>query len=233
MILAAGRGVRLRPITDEMPKAMVAVGGKPLIDHALAVVARAGIHDVIINLHHRGEVIERHVGDGTRFGLRVIYSREDPLLGSGGGIVHARPLIGESTFVTLNADTIIDIDLRDVLAYHRTKAAVATLVLRKDPRMEEFGLLRIDRNGRLVQFLKARAPETHERGEAFMYSGVQILEPHVFDYMPAGKAFSVSEITYPRMLQQGERVFGFPFEGLWITVGTPEELSAARRRLRT
>jgi len=66
-----------------------------------------------------------------------------------------------------------------------------------------------------------------------MYSGVQILEPHVFDYMPAGKAFSVSEITYPRMLQQGERVFGFPFEGLWITVGTPEELSAARRRLRT
>jgi len=111
MILAAGEGLRLRPLTETVPKALVEVGGRPLIDYALNAVRHSGVEDVVINLHHLGDRIRDHVGDGRRFGLRIAYSEERTLLGSGGGIRHARHLLGTGTFVTLNADTIIDIDL--------------------------------------------------------------------------------------------------------------------------
>ena len=140
MILAAGEGTRLRPITDKIPKAMVEVGGRPLIDYALETVRRAGLGEVVINLHYLGSMIRDYIGDGSRYGLRVRFSEEDPLLDSGGGIVHAREFLGDRTFVTLNADTIIAADLKKIVESHRASRATATMVLRKDPKMAEFGL---------------------------------------------------------------------------------------------
>jgi NDP-sugar pyrophosphorylase family protein len=233
MILAAGEGRRLRPLTERIPKALVEVGGKPLVEYAIDNLVRyGGVHDVVVNLHHLGEQIRDRLGDGSRFGLRIHYSEERTLLGSGGGIVHARELLGAGTFVTLNADTIIDIDLALVLAYHRERGAAATLVLRKDPRMAEFGLLHTDASGRIVRFLKHERPGASGPAEPFMFTGVQVLEPRVFDYMPGHGAFSITEITYPRMLHANEPLFGYPFEGPWITVGTPQELAAAEAEIK-
>jgi NDP-sugar pyrophosphorylase family protein len=235
MILAAGLGQRLRPLTERIPKALVRVGGRPLIDYALDTLLRAGITDVVVNLHHLGDEIRKHLGNGSSHGIRTHYSEENPLLDSGGGIAWAEPLLGQRTFVTLNADTIIDVDLRSVVRFHRERGAVATLVVRKDPSMERFGLIHVSREGRVGRFLDWSAPSDvlAQIGqlEPFMYTGAQVLEPRVFDYMARGLAFSMTRETYPRMLASGEPIYAYPFSGTWLTVGTADELAAAERAL--
>jgi len=231
MILAAGEGTRLRPITETTPKALVRVASRPLIDYALATVARSGITDVVVNLHYLGHMIREHVGDGSAYGLDVRYSEENPLLGSGGGIVAARELLGESTFVTLNADTIVEADLDELVSHHQKEKAKATMLLRKDPRMEQFGLIHIDGSGRIRRFLHHEGPGADTDLDPFMFTGVQVLEPDVFDYMPAEGAFSITAVTYPEMLAAGEPLHGRAFDGRWITVGTPAELAAANSEL--
>jgi NDP-sugar pyrophosphorylase family protein len=230
MILAAGEGQRLRPITETLPKALVKVGGRPLIEYAVETLVRSGITDIVVNLHHLGDLVRAHLDDGTRFGARIRYSTENSLQGTGGGIRQARSLLGDETFVTVNSDTIIDVDLGEVAAFHREHEATATLVVRKDPRMERFGLIRLADGGRVGAFLDTRR-ESADELEPFMYTGVQILAPRVFDYMPAEGAFSITEVTYPRMLRAGEPLYGYRFDGTWLTVGTPDELAEATARL--
>lgn len=228
MILAAGRGERLRPRTDTTPKPMVEVGGHPLIDYALGSVARAGIQDVVVNLHHLGPLIREHVGDGSRFGLRVKYSVEEILQETGGGIRDARSHLNGSTFVTMNADTIVDVDLRDLVEFHRSSGAAATMLLRKDPTMAKFGLIETELDGRVGRFLGRPRPGCTEPLEAYMYTGVQVLEPTIFEYLNIEGPFSITKVAYPAMLESGERVQGKPFDGAWITIGTEAELTAAK-----
>lgn len=232
MILSAGLGTRMRPATLTKPKPMVEVGGRPLIDFALATLAAADIRQVVINLHHLPEQIRSYLGDGGDRGLQIEYSFEEILQGSGGGIRDARRLLGTGTFVTLNADTLVGIDLRPFLRKHRDSGAAATLVLRKDPEMDRFGTIGIGRNGRIRRFLTHMAPSATDRGDAYMFTGVQILEQRIFDYMVETGPFSITETTYPKMLAAGEPLFGAVFEGPWLTVGTPEELTAAEESLR-
>ncbi len=236
MILAAGLGVRLRPLTETTPKAMIEVGGRPLIEYAVDGYKRAGINRIIINLHHLGGVIKAHLGDGSAFGVDILYSEEDPLLGTGGAIVNVEHLLGDDTFVTVNADTIVDLDLADVLEFHRRHCAVATMVLRKDERMADYGMIGTAPDGRITDFLGKRFPGATTDGgapapEHYMYTGVQVLERQVFSHMPRKGAFSMTKVTYPGMLEAGLPVYGYPFGGTWITVGTAEELAAARTAL--
>jgi len=227
MVLAAGRGERLRPLTDTVPKPMVVVGGRPLIDYALDCVANAGIRQVVVNLHHLGDLIRDHVGDGSRFGLAVDYSVEEVLQDTGGGIRDARPFLDGSTFVTLNADTIVDVDLRGLAEAHARSGALATMLLRKDQRMASFGLIETEADGRVGRFLGQPRPGCREPLEPYMYTGVQVLEPRVFDYLRTEGPFSITKISYPAMLAAGEPVVGCPFDGAWITVGTPAEMAEA------
>ena len=231
MILAAGLGTRMRPLTDSRPKALIEVLGRPLIDFALRTVAAADIRDVVINLHHLGDQVRTYVGDGSRWGVHVDYSPEDPLQGSGGGIRQARPLLGDATIVTLNADTLAGVELGPLLEEHRRRQATATMVLRRDPQMERYGAIRLRTDGRIQNFLTHTAPGPAAPAEAFMFTGVQILEPRVFDFMAEG-AFSITEVTYPRMLKAGVPLFGSVFEGPWLTVGTPGEREHAENELR-
>ena len=232
MILSAGLGTRMRPLTLGKPKPLVSVGGRPLIDFALATLAAADIRHVVINLHHLGEQIRDYLGDGRDRGFRIEYSFEEVLQGSGGGIRDARRLLGSGTFVTLNADTLIGIDLLPFLRQHRERAAAATLVLRKDPEMDRFGTIGIGADGRVRRFLSHMAPSATDSGEPYMFTGVQILEQRVFGYMGETGPFSITEATYPRMLAANEPLFGAVFAGPWLTVGTPEELAAAETSLR-
>lgn len=233
MILAAGRGQRLRPITDSLPKPLVVVGGRPLIDYALDCVARAGIHRVVVNLHHLGPLIRDHVGDGSRYGLEVDYSEEVILQETGGGIRDARPFLEGSTFVTMNADTIVDVDLGPLIESHLARGALATMLLRKDPRMAEFGLVETESDGRVGRFLGRARPGCREPLEPFMYTGVQVLGPRIFDYLATEGPFSITRVSYPAMLEAGETVQGIAFDGAWITVGTAGELAEADRILGT
>jgi mannose-1-phosphate guanylyltransferase len=237
MVLAAGQGTRLRPVTDGQPKALVPVAGRPMIEYALLLLRHYGIREIIINLHHFGEQIETHLGDGRKLGLELSYSIERELLGTGGGLLKAKPFLQDGTFIVINTDALIDLNLAQLIAFHRQVSAVATLVLRPDEKADQYGSMDIDVKGRIYRFLEAKAP-TSSVGPTrkLMFTGVQIFEPKVFGYMDASEAaqkFSTTMQTYPRMLQAGEALYGFCFEGFWQDLGTVERIKKTEERLRT
>lgn len=231
MVLAAGLGTRLRPLTNDRPKALVEVGGRPLITWNLELLARFGITDVVINLHWHGEVLRRALGDGAAFGLRIEYSPEDPLLDTGGGVKRAQTLLGESDFVVMNSDTIVDVALDQLIARHHATGAAATLVLRRDPDQARYGEIEIDGDDRIRRFL-GTPPTVSTPLRAFMFAGVHVMSPGVFDFMPAdGGIFSLTRATYPAMLAAGARLYGFPFDGFWRVIDTPNDRERADRDL--
>ena len=231
MVLAAGLGTRLRPLTNDRPKALVEVGGRPLIAWNLELLARFGITDVVINLHWHGESLRQALGDGAAFSLRIHYSPEDSLLDTGGGVKRAQALLGDGDFVVMNSDTIVDLALDRLIAHHHATGAAATLVLRRDPEQARYGEIEIDGEDRIRRFL-GTPPTVDVALRAFMFAGVHVMSPRVFDFMPAeGGVFSLTRATYPAMLAAGVPLHGFPFEGFWRVIDTPSDRERAAREL--
>lgn len=232
MVLAAGRGTRLAPLTDHLPKPLAPVAGRPMIAHVLEFLRSGGIDEVVINLHHLGHLIEEAVGDGHRFGLRVRYSRENPIRDTGGGLKQAEPLLGGEPFVVVNADSLLELPLRDLIAYHERRRPLVTLVVRPDPEATKYGLVELDAENRVRRIAgePAEAPADGLRG--FMFPGIHILEPAVFSWMDADGAFSITRVTYPRLLRGGCLIVGYPTTARWVTIDTPDTLAAADRELR-
>jgi len=227
MVLAAGLGKRMRPHSDALPKPLVAVAGKPLIDYALDRLAEAGVERAVVNVHYRAELIEQHLASRTR--PRIVISDERAeLLETGGGIVKALRLIGDAPFVLLNSDTLWVDGVRPNLARLATAfdparmdallllAATATSI-----GYAGRGDYRMLADGRLVR-----------RGERdvvpFVYAGAAILAPALFADAPEG-AFSLTRL-FDRAAER-ERLFGLRLEGVWMHVGTPDAIAAAERAL--
>jgi NDP-sugar pyrophosphorylase family protein len=232
MILAAGMGNRLRPLTDRMPKPLIDVGGHPLIAYTLALVRAAGIREVVINLHHLGAQLRDALGDGRRYGVSLRYSEEDPILDTGGGIKRAEPLLGGGRFVVLNSDTICDIDLRDVIAWHAAQGAVATMVLRPDREAAtRYGVIEIDRGARIRRFL-GQPRDVAEPLTPLMFAGIHVFEPEVFAFMEEGR-FGIVAQTYPRLIAADRPLYGYRFEGYWRVLDTHAGLAEGRWELST
>ena len=223
MILAAGLGTRMRPLTETVPKALAPVAGRPLIEYALRFLRSQGIEQIVINLHHLGDKIRDALGDGSTYGVQITYSPEDPLLETGGGIKNAQAFLDGEPFVVMNCDAILDIDLAVVLDAHRRTNATGTLVLRPDPNAAEYGLLEINAAGRLRR-LRGEPAEVDEPVSAYMFTGCQILEPRIFNFMPEVKPFSTTRETYPAMIRASEPLYGFVHTGPWMVVDTTEDI---------
>jgi MurNAc alpha-1-phosphate uridylyltransferase len=216
MILAAGRGERMRPLSDAMPKPLLEVGGYRLIEYHLAALLKAGIREVVVNLSWLGDRIREALGDGTRYGLSITYSPEGPAaLGTGGGIHRALPLLGVDPFLLVNGDIWIDLPFEDL---RRPAGSLAHLVLVGNPEHHPQGDFGLDVSGRV---LPDPTPLT--------YTGLAVLDPRLFDGCEAG--------TYPlkplldRALAAG-RLSGQRHDGIWSDVGTPERLAALDARMR-
>lgn len=235
MLLAAGLGTRLRPLTDTMPKCLVRLHDRPMIDYPLLMLRRYGVREIVVNLHHFADQVEEYLGDGARFGVHIVCSREETLLDTGGGILRVRGLLDQGAFVVVNGDVLIDLRLDRVLRFHRQRGAAATLVLRKDPAAEAYGAICTDARGNVCRFLHHEAPRAPQgKLEQYMFTGVQVLEPTVFRYMDEDEVpFGITRRTYPRMLRAAERLSGFRFDGEWQDLGTPERLESADWRLRS
>jgi len=237
MVFAAGQGTRLHPLTHATPKALVPVSGRPMIEYSLLLLKRYGIREIIINLHHLGDQIESHLGDGARWGLQITYSKEPELLDTGGGLLKAKRFLDDGAFIVINTDVLIDLPLNEVMAFHHKKKATATLVLRPDPLADQYGSMDIDGDGRIRRFLQTQiSPDPAVPTTKLMFTGVQILEPRIFDHMATGGAprkFSTTKDTYPRMLLHQERLFGFRFDGFWQDLGTASRIEEAEARLAT
>jgi NDP-sugar pyrophosphorylase family protein len=235
MVLAAGLGTRLLPLTERLPKALIPVAGRPMIEYSLLLLRYYGIRDVIINLHHLGAQIESYLGDGKGLGLQITYSEEAELLDTGGGLLKAKPFLQDGTFIVINTDVLIDLSLSTLVAFHEAKRAAATLVLRPDPLADQYGSMEIDADGRIHRFLRTQIsrPDSHPTTK-LMFTGVQVLEPRVFDCMESDSAvqkFSTTKDTYPRMLLHRESLYGFRFDGFWQDLGTATRIRDAEENL--
>jgi len=220
IILAAGRGERMRPLTDSVPKALLGVGGKPLVVRHLEKLAAAGFGEVIINHAHLGELIERALGDGGQFGIRIVYSRESEALETAGGIAYALPLLGAAPFAAVNADVFSDYDYVQLAqAVARLNAAdfLAHLVLVDNPEHHSKGDFALH-EGRAVL-----------AGDKLTFSGIAAYRPDLFAGTARGSRAKLAPLLV-KHIGRGE-VRGEHYRGRWHDVGAPERLAALNREL--
>ena len=252
MILAAGYGTRLWPLTIDRAKPAIPFMNRPLVGYVAEYLARFGCDEVVVNLHHRPDSVRAALGDGSRFGVRLRYVEEPEILGTSGALDNARHLLDGGTFVVVNGKIATDIDLHAALETHRRRNAIATLVLRPNPERERYSTVLV-RDGLIAGFGPAPTPRASDNaddenppdpgtragsgvagsaagdaaGVPLMFTGIQILEPRIFDYIPP-KVFSHSTAdVYPKAWQSGERVVAHVAGGMWY------ELSTIRRYLET
>jgi len=225
MILAAGLGTRLRPLTNTMPKPLLPVGGTPLIVWNLLLLRRHGFREVIINLHHLAPMIEQALGNGSKYGVRIWYSQEPVILGTGGGIKQAEPSFSGEPVLILNGDTLVEIDLDALVAFHRRRNAAATLVVRSDPEAAKWGLVEVDDEQRLVR-ITGRGRSAPTVTQPRMFAGIHLLHPRILRDVPKGKVSSIID-AYVAAIQRDETVLGFDHEGYWSDIGTPERYAQA------
>ncbi len=231
MILAAGFGTRLRPITDQVPKAMVPVGGGPMIVHALGLLRSFGLRQVIINLHHLGRVIERGLGDGSGFGVDVRYSREEEILGTGGGIVRARKFFGRERIVLINCDCLIDADFNSLLARHERSSAAATLAMVSPADREQYTEVMVDAGG-FIRSIGGKPPFHNGGGgdaKALTYSGLAVIEPELIDLLPSqGFSCLVNDGIIPA-LSKDASIAAWLHEGYWKGLDSEDKIREAER----
>ena len=225
MILAAGLGTRLRPLTNTVPKPLLPVGGTPLIVWNLLLLRRSGIREVVVNLHHLGDLIEKELGDGSTWGMRISYSREPTILGTGGGLKQAERFFEGRPFLVLNGDTLCELDLGALCRFHMQQLPIATMVVREDPDADRWGALELE--GRRVVRINGRGRVPQGSVVTRMFAGVHIVDPRLLRTVPAGRESSIIE-AYVHEIQQGEPVLGYTLEGYWSDVGTPERYTAAQ-----
>jgi len=227
MVLAAGLGTRMRPLTERRAKPALPVLNRPLIAHTLLRLARAGVTDVVVNLHHRPASVRRAIGPGRPFGLRVRYSREPRILGTGGGPRQARRLLGRGPVLLVNGDVLFDFDLRALVRRHRASGALATLALRPNPDPSRYGPVVTDRSGRVLS-LAGRPAGAH--GRVSLFAGVHVVDPALFERLPRGASDSVRDLYAP-LVAEGGHVAGVRLRGAWYDLGDPPCYLAAQRRL--
>jgi NDP-sugar pyrophosphorylase family protein len=227
MILAAGFGTRLRPLTDSLPKPLLPIAGRPLIVWNLLLLRRHAVTEVIINLHHLGHLIEQALGDGSQFGMTLAYSREPAILGTGGGLKQVEPFFGGEPFFVLNGDTLFDLDLGGMADAHRRSRAVATMAVREDPDPDRWGALEVEASGRVAR-ISGRGRQPEGASCKRMFAGVHLMHPRLLASVPAGRESSVID-AYVRAIQDGETVAGYELSGYWSDIGTPERYEEARR----
>ncbi|MBC7792744.1 MAG: NDP-sugar synthase [Clostridia bacterium] len=232
-VLAAGFGTRLSPLTQTVPKPMFPVGQVPLIGYALKLLAYHGITDVVVNLHHLGNMVRGVLGDGAAYGVQVTYSDEQPeILDTGGGLKKMASVL-DDTFVAVNSDTILDIDLHAVIEAHKNAGALATMILRRDPAQGAYGQIEVDAESRIRRIVgHAKLGTAPAALTPYMFTGVHILEPRFLDYLPEGPS-SVVRAGYMRALDHGEVLRGFVTDGYWVDAGTPPLYFNANRELLT
>jgi len=220
MILAAGFGTRLWPLTEDRTKPAVPFLGKPLVVYALEYVRAFGAVDVVVNLHHRGDSVREALGDGTAFGCRVRYSLEDEILGTGGALDRAKPWLEDDDFIVVNGKIVTEIDLGPAIAEHRERDAIATLVLSPNISYEHFRIVECDESGLIRRFAGFPEPGCRAGAAPLMFTGIQILSPRLFEYIPAGRFSHTTADVFPAAIADGRPVVGHVAAGAWKEMST-------------
>ena len=239
-MLAAGRGERLRPLTDTVAKPMAEIGGRALIEYPLAMLKRAGITQVAINVHHLAGTLQSALGTGARLGITIVWSPEPALFGTGGPLNGLAGFLGGDTFVIANSDTILNLDLAAMIAFHRDRGALATLALARPENLGYYSKIELDAESRVRRmrlltsatratyddYADASIAESAASLAPFMYCGVIVAEPAVLKLIPPAPPWSIMAGLLAPMVRDGLPVFGFAHRGYMRTV---DDLAAYER----
>lgn len=228
MILAAGLGTRLKPLTETTPKALLLIAGRPLITYQIKLLAHYGCQEVVINLHWLGQLIEKELGSGKKYGIKIHYSYEEKILGTGGGILKAAPFFGSAPFVVMNSDILIDVNLQKLMAHHNKNKGAATLVVTPLPDGAPFTPLWNDQKGRLIK-IGTTPPTALQKLSPQMFTGVQVLTPQLLKHLPHGRPSCIIRNAMEPALAANQPIFAFPYQGYFCDVGTMERYQTADR----
>jgi NDP-sugar pyrophosphorylase family protein len=217
MILAAGVGSRLDPLTRNVPKPMVPIVNRPVIEHLIEKLKKSGFDEIVINVHYLGGVIRDYVGDGSKFGVKIHVEQEDQLWGDAGSLKRVEAHFQNETFLVIGGDDISNIDISGLVAFHKDKKATSTIAttLVDDP--SQFGIVLTDEDGRINRFLEK--PKTGGAFSNTANTGVYVFEPEVFALIPSGVAFGFGNNVFPALLEAGKPLYAFHTQSYWQDVG--------------
>ena len=230
MILAAGKGTRVRPITQTIPKPMIPILQKPVMEFLVELLRQHGFDQIMVNVSHLADVIENYFRDGQKFGVQIAYSFEGRIeegemigeaLGSAGGMKRIQDFspFFDDTFVVLCGDALIDLDLTAAVKWHREKGAMATIVMKSVPREEvpSYGVVVTDDSGKIKAFQEK--PSVEEALSTDINTGIYIFEPEIFKYIPSGQEYDIGSQLFPALVAEGAPFYGISMDFEWVDIG--------------
>ncbi len=222
MVLAAGLGTRLKPITFKIPKPMVPVIDRPVMAHLLGLLARHGLADAVVNLHYYPDTIRNYFGDGSAFGVNLTYNFEEELLGTAGGVRAVAEFFGDAPFLIISGDALTDVDLTALAARHREAGGVATLTVKRVDDTREYGVVLHDSDGRITGFQEKPHPD--EALSNLGNCGIYVFSPEIFEYFPDPAFVDWAQDVFPTLLANDVPFFIHETEDYWNDVGSLSEL---------
>jgi mannose-1-phosphate guanylyltransferase len=226
MLLAGGLSTRLYPLTKAVPKPLVPVAGVPNAVHLINYLKSYGYDEIAINVHYLADAITRELGDGSPFGVRLTYLHEETLMGSAGALKPMEAFFGDETFVVVGCDDLTDLPLDRVVAMHEQRTAVATIGLVTRERVDQYGVVVIDRDGRITGFQEKPAAGT-ERSR-LVNTGIYVFSPQIFSRIPSATFYDFGKQVFPELLDDGLPFYGYDaHDAYWCDIGTPDEYRRA------
>lgn len=226
VVLAAGKGQRLKGVLDNVPKPMAKIAGKPILQHNLEWLRNSGITDIYVNLHHLSDCITRHFGDGSGWGVRITYSYEPQLLGTAGAVKKiAREFWKDKpdeSFLVIYGDNLVsDFDLRRIIQFHSRKKGIATICLyRKPEEVSKSGVVTLDENCKITKFVEK--PLAGRVASDLVNTGIYCLEPAILNYIPENSSCDFGKDVFGKVLNAGENLFGLVLDAELIAIDTPQ-----------
>jgi mannose-1-phosphate guanylyltransferase len=218
MVLAAGVGSRLEPLTTQVPKPLVPVANVPVMEHILKLLNKHGFSDICANLHYLPQQIRDYFQDGSSLGIRLHFLGEEQLSGDAGGVRACRDFLDGNTFIVMMGDLLTDVDLTQIVQEHKRKKALASIALKRVQDVSHFGVAVLDSEGFINQFQEK--PQPHEAKSNLASTGIYVLEPEVFNHIPQTGTYGFGRQLFPSLVEKGFPVLGVEVQTYWSDVGT-------------
>lgn len=226
LFLAGGMGTRLKPLTDDIPKPMVPIMVKPLLERNMLKLKECGVDEIILSTCYMPQKIEEYFGDGTKLGLKIHYICEDIPLGTGGAIKNTEEFFND-TFIIFNADILSDINITDMMKFHKEKCASVTIAITQVENPSEYGVIEYNKDLYAESFTEK--PKVSDIKSNYINAGIYIFEPNVLKEIPASQAVSIERETYPLLLEKGYPIAVYKSDAYWMDIGTIEKYIQAHQ----
>lgn len=217
MVLAAGLGTRLRPLTNYVSKPMVQMAGRPCLEHTIRLLRKYGFKEIIINLHYKPELIRNHFANGDKYGLGISYSLEEVLLGTAGGVKKVESFFEDKTILVISGDALTDINIHQFYRYHKEKGALATLALKKVAEPSKYGVVTVDGEGYINAFQEK--PSREEAISNLANTGIYLFEPAIMSHIRENSFCDFGREVFPLLLAKGEKMAAYRMREYWCDVG--------------